>query len=281
MNSKDLLSIGEMSKLCRIPVKTLRYFDKTGTVKPAYIDPITQYRYYSKVQLPYILVVRELRLSGISLAEIRKTSEIIESNDVDQYAALFDKRLARIEEQIRKLQKLQQQFASWKKSFEYRRNIQFENISVKNISPRTVVFTRFRSKYELFALNVRFAEISHLIHDNNLNHKGPQMAVLHDSDQILNPLDTEIEVGIEILPPKSFNYPFIKEIPGGLYASVIHQGSLETVMNKIVPALHSWIKEHHYQVTGLAIQVYLWVDGMGQFPEKLVTEVQIPVKINE
>lgn len=137
MDSKDLLSIGEMAKLCRIPVKTLRYLDKTGTVKPAYIDPITQYRYYSKLQLPYILVVRELKLSGISLADIRKISEI---TDMDQYAAVLDKRVAWIAEQIKRLQKLQQQFASWKKSFEYRRNIQFENISVKYIAQNRVIY---------------------------------------------------------------------------------------------------------------------------------------------
>lgn len=103
------------------------------------------------------------------------------------------------------------------------------------------------------------------------------MAVLHDGEQISSDLDADIEAGIEVLPPPC-NYPFVKEIPGGFYASVVHQGSLETVMNETVPALRNWIKEHHYQATGPAIQAYLWVDGMGQLPEKLVTEVQIPVK---
>lgn len=277
-DSKDLLSIGEMAKLCRITVKTLRYFDKTGTVKPAYIDPITQYRYYSKTQLPFILVVREFRLLGHSLADIRKISEFTE---VDQYAALLDEKLVQIEKQMKKLQKSQQQYASWKKYIEYLKNIQYGNILVKYISPRTVLFTRYRSKYEHFALNVRIAEINLLMYDNNLYHKGPLMAVLHDGDQILNPVDADIEVGIEVLSPKPFNYPFIKEIPAGLYASVIHQGTFETLITEIYPVLRNWIKEHHYQATGPAIQVYLWAAEMGQLPEKLVTEVQIPVKISE
>lgn len=274
--SKDLLSIGEMSILSRIPIKILRYFDKTGTVKPAFIDPVTQYRFYSKSQLPFILVVRELRLSGHSLADIRKISRITE---VGQYAALLDEKLAQIEKQKKKLQNFQQQYASWKKYIEYLTNTQYRNISVKHIPSRTVLFTRSRSKYEHFALNVRIAEIHHLMHDNNLYNKGPLMAVLHNNDQSLNQEDADIEVCIEVLSPKPFNYPFIKEIPAGLYASVFHQGSFESLITEIYPELQNWIKGHHYQATGPAVQVYLWAAGMGQFPEKLVTEVQIPVKI--
>lgn len=277
-DSKDLLSIGEMAQLCRIPIKTLRYFDKTGTVKPAYVDPVTQYRYYSKLQLPLILVVRELKLSGHSLADIRKITEITE---MDQYAAILDEKLIQIEKQIKKLEKFQQQYASWKRYMEYLKNTPYDNISVKHISSRTVLFTRFRSKYEYFSINVRFAELHLLMHDNNLFNNGPVMAVFHEGDHILNFADTDIEISIEVLSPRPLNYPFIKEFPAGLYASVIHQGRFETLMTEIYPVLRNWISEHDYQATGPAIQVYIWPDRMGQLPEKLVTEVQIPVKICE
>ncbi len=278
-DSKDLLSIGEMAKLCRIPIKTLRYFDKTRTVKPAYIDPVTQYRYYAKTQLPFVLAVRDLRLSGHSLAEIRKISS--EITGVNQFAAHVDQKLVQIEKQIKKLQKYQQQYTSWKAYLNCLKNTQYDHISVKHIPPRTVLFTRSRSEYEHFALNVRIAELQFLMHDNNLYNNGPLLAVLHDADQIFNPEGADIEVGMEISSPKTFNYPFVKEIPGGLYASVIHQGSLETLREEIYPVLRAWIKKNNYQATGPAIQVCLWADAMGQVPEKMVAEVQIPVKIYE
>lgn len=274
----DLLSIGEMAKLCRLSIKTLRYFDKTGTVKPAYIDPATQYRYYSKTQLPFILVVRELRLAGYSLADIRKISEITEIN---QYAAVLDEKLVQIEMQMKKLQKFKQQYTSWKKYLDYLKNTQYDSISVKYLSPRTVLFTRFQSEYEYFALSARIADIHLLMHDNNLYNNGPIMAVFHDNDRNFDPLDADIEIGIEVLSPKPLNYPFIKEIPSGLYASVIHQGRFETLMTEIYPVLHNWIKEHHYQAAGPAIQVYLWPNRFGQHPENLITEVQIPVKTSD
>lgn len=47
-DSEDLLSIGQVSEICRISVKTLRYYDKIGLLKPVYIDSASRYRYYSK-----------------------------------------------------------------------------------------------------------------------------------------------------------------------------------------------------------------------------------------
>ena len=40
-------TIGEISKLFNLPIKTLRYYDERGLVKPAYINKENNYRYYS------------------------------------------------------------------------------------------------------------------------------------------------------------------------------------------------------------------------------------------
>lgn len=42
---KDLLSIGEISKICQVSVKTLRHYDRIDLVKPVYVNPVNQYRY--------------------------------------------------------------------------------------------------------------------------------------------------------------------------------------------------------------------------------------------
>ncbi|WP_066369112.1 MerR family DNA-binding transcriptional regulator [Neobacillus fumarioli] len=44
------LSIGEMAKLRKVTVETLRHYDKIGLLKPYYVDPNTGYRYYSTYQ---------------------------------------------------------------------------------------------------------------------------------------------------------------------------------------------------------------------------------------
>jgi DNA-binding transcriptional MerR regulator len=48
---KDYLSIGKVSKLKGVSIKSLRYYDEIGILKPAYVNQETNYRYYSPKQL--------------------------------------------------------------------------------------------------------------------------------------------------------------------------------------------------------------------------------------
>lgn len=50
MEKKNLLSIGELSKITGVHIKALRYYDILGILTPAYIDPDSGYRYYSFYQ---------------------------------------------------------------------------------------------------------------------------------------------------------------------------------------------------------------------------------------
>lgn len=51
---KDYLSIGKVSKMKDVSIKSLRYYDEIGIFKPAYVNQSTNYRYYKEDQL-YIL----------------------------------------------------------------------------------------------------------------------------------------------------------------------------------------------------------------------------------
>lgn len=48
---KSYLSIGKVSKLKHVSIKSLRYYDEIGILKPAYINEQTNYRYYKEDQL--------------------------------------------------------------------------------------------------------------------------------------------------------------------------------------------------------------------------------------
>ena len=50
-DAENMYKIGELSALCRIPVKTLRFYDSEGILTTVYIDNFTGYRYYSAAQL--------------------------------------------------------------------------------------------------------------------------------------------------------------------------------------------------------------------------------------
>ena len=70
----ELLSIGKLSKLAKISTDTIRYYDDIGLFKPAYISDESGYRYYAAGQVEDLARIRELKLFGFSLNEIKNMS---------------------------------------------------------------------------------------------------------------------------------------------------------------------------------------------------------------
>ena len=60
-----MLRIGEFSKLAKISIKALRYYDRIGLLKPAMIDSATQYRYYSFDQLETVRMISMYKDAGL------------------------------------------------------------------------------------------------------------------------------------------------------------------------------------------------------------------------
>src|SRR6056297_1406547 len=65
-----MYQIGEFSKINRITIKTLRYYDRVGLLKPAFVDDNNGYRYYTSEQLPIIHKIIALRQMDFSINEI-------------------------------------------------------------------------------------------------------------------------------------------------------------------------------------------------------------------
>lgn len=61
-----MFKIGDFSKLSRVSVKTLRYYDEIGLLKPVGVDRFTRYRYYSAEQLPLLHRTESLHCSRAS-----------------------------------------------------------------------------------------------------------------------------------------------------------------------------------------------------------------------
>ncbi|MBR1691284.1 MAG: MerR family transcriptional regulator, partial [Lachnospiraceae bacterium] len=65
----EYLSIGKVSKLKNVSIKSLRYYDELGIFRPAYINPKTNYRYYTRQQLPLLDAISLCIEIGIPLRD--------------------------------------------------------------------------------------------------------------------------------------------------------------------------------------------------------------------
>jgi serine/threonine protein phosphatase PrpC len=66
----QLLTIGAFARAARLSPKALRLYDELGLLRPAEVDPVSGYRYYSPDQLDRARLVAWLRRLGMPLARI-------------------------------------------------------------------------------------------------------------------------------------------------------------------------------------------------------------------
>ncbi|WP_457769227.1 MerR family DNA-binding transcriptional regulator [Enterococcus casseliflavus] len=62
-----LYRIGMFSKMNQVTIKTLRYYDEVGLLKPHFIDPDNGYRYYISSQLAPLHRLLALRRMGYNI----------------------------------------------------------------------------------------------------------------------------------------------------------------------------------------------------------------------
>ena len=64
--------IGEFARLAATSIKTLRFYDELGLLRPVEVDARTRYRYYDAAQLRDLAAIRALKDLGASLEDIRR-----------------------------------------------------------------------------------------------------------------------------------------------------------------------------------------------------------------
>lgn len=65
------LTIGELSKITGVHIKSLRYYDRIGALRPAQTDPQTGYRYYAYPQIAMVDAIRICIELGIPLKDFQ------------------------------------------------------------------------------------------------------------------------------------------------------------------------------------------------------------------
>jgi len=67
-----MLKIGEFSKMSKVTIKALRYYEEEGLLLPKYIDEVNNYRYYESSQLLEVSRIISLKQIGLSIEEIKR-----------------------------------------------------------------------------------------------------------------------------------------------------------------------------------------------------------------
>lgn len=79
------MKIGDFSKLAKVSVRMLRYYDKEDVLKPIEIDEITGHRSYSASQIPVLQKIIMLRDLNFSILEIKSIIKAWDKNTLLDY----------------------------------------------------------------------------------------------------------------------------------------------------------------------------------------------------
>jgi DNA-binding transcriptional MerR regulator len=92
----NVRTIGRMARESGLTVSALRFYDGTGVLIPASVDPRSGYRYYTPDQVVVARLVASLRRVGMPLAGIREV--LAHRHDLVAVDALLDRHLHRLEQ---------------------------------------------------------------------------------------------------------------------------------------------------------------------------------------
>lgn len=266
-----LFRIGEFSKLSKTTVKTLRYYDEAGLLKPEKVDVLTNYRYYTTEQLLQLHRIQAFRLAGLTLAEIRS---ILSGADERE---LLRMRRTGLETELSQT-KQQLSCIDFLLSGKDKESIMTYSATIKEI-PECIVFSKTACvpNYEAFMTFIPQVGADLSAANPDLKCCVPDYCFTMYLDGEYREKDITIEycqavesVGVET------NGIVFKTVPAATVVSVMHKGPYQN-LGQAYAFVFKWIEENGYTVAASPRESY--IDGIWnkENPEDWLTEIQVPV----
>ncbi|PAQ14167.1 MerR family transcriptional regulator [Bacillus sp. FJAT-42315] len=121
-----MYSIGQFSKICGVPVKTIRYYSDLHLLTPSYIDPETNYRYYDHDKIQVMKKIKLLKSCQFTLMEIK---EFVAEADPMKWSTSIDYKIKQLESEREQLLQMVEQMKEWKNQIQAEGS--FASLSVK------------------------------------------------------------------------------------------------------------------------------------------------------
>jgi DNA-binding transcriptional MerR regulator len=270
------MKIGEFSQVSRTTIKTLRYYDQIGLLKPQSVDAFTGHRHYSLSQLHHLNRILALKALGLTLEQIQNIL-FTDISDAQLSTMLMIKKaellqtLADIQQQIEGLDNRIQYVMQEGKMPEY-------EVIVKSIQPQRVLSIR-QTLDDGSLIEPLLHEIYEVLEAQQIESVAEWMTLYHHEGFRSDNLDVEVAIPIgdadvsEVVLDEKRKLT-VRIIDGHeTLATVIEQGNNET-WSKSYYALSKFLEQHEYELLRPTREVYI-TDA--NEPSAWLVEIQYPV----
>lgn len=269
-----MLKIGDFSKLSQVPIKTLRYYDQIGLLKPSEVDRFTSYRYYTLAQIPRLNRILAFKDLGFTLEQI---AELLDENlSVEQIRGMFRMKRAEIERNLEEEQARLARVEARLRQIEREQQMPDYEVILKTTPPvRVASLRQITENYQ--AIGQLYGELLMVLGQNGITPAGPLMGIYHDPEY--REQDTDVEALIPIPNSITLAHPRlrIRDLAGILVASLIRPGPYND-FHPAYQALTGWTQANGYHITGPNREIYLRGPWEGIASDEFVTEIQFPVE---
>ena len=188
-----MIIIGDFSKLSRVPVKTLRYYDQIELLKPALVDKFSGYRFYTVDQMPRLNRILALKDLNFTMDQI--TGMLDDSLTPEQMRGMLRLKQAEIERDMDEEQARLRRIESRLRQIEQENQMPQYEVLIKKVDPIKVAAIRDALP--------NYASIGQLINEVlgklgklGIAPAGPPIAIYHDKEFKESDVDVETSVPI-------------------------------------------------------------------------------------
>jgi DNA-binding transcriptional MerR regulator len=275
MKYKDRYSIGEVSQICNVSKKTLRYYDKIGLIN-SQRDDTNNYRYYSNKCLLAVPVIKYYKQMGFKLDEMRG---FIEGDIENVYKAILRSFRSKIEELKKDQEETQRKYLSVKDwhdlviEAEMVIDNNIHEVSIKYVEQLECLFQEqiFDNDIEASIINIEF---TNFVEEVNNEITGPVMINFSSFKDRLLKKKQKIKIFQRTL--MKCNPKNIMKFGGQMMVSCYHTGSHETI-NKTYEKIVDWARKHGYILGDESFERYVTDYWTTRNSNQFVTEILIKV----
>lgn len=272
-----MLKIGEFAKLSRLSVKTLRYYDKIGLLRPNGVDESNGYRYYTEAQLLTVKRIAAFKEQGFKLEQIIPFLE--EGLTPDRAVTrLLDKQeeLRRlIEESEQQLEAIGEKLRRAAKAADVHETER--PIAVRPVEP--VLAASIRETVPLSRLCLLLDEVSRYVRGHGEPEPTTLIVLKHSRQAEGEPVDLEVAVPVAKPTMPSSDRVRVGLLPGlSSAASLVHRCDPYRDGCTAAETVSSWIAAHGYaRDEGAPTREVYMTPDQDIYGRERLTELLVPV----
>lgn len=251
---KKYFSIGETARINNVSVQALRLYDRMGLLSPAYVDPKSNYRYYTIDQFMYIDIIKYSKYIGAPLKELYY---VMHNKDVRTLLSFIKNQQQIVEKEIIRLKNISKAIENIENKIKYAIELKETNeIYYREIEKRFIVNAVLNKKDKEIDKEIKLRKLDKILEENEIIFEG-ESGYFIDLDLLLNEgkmCYKYIYSTICIDNMKNSNVD-IKGIPGGKYICIAY---LHKDRDRAVDQVRKYMKENNIYPTGVGIEVQLF-----------------------